>query len=268
MQGVVFFATLRWATLRWATLRWRWVGFFAALLAAWALLFAMQPDVAAPEGWEVLGADYWAAICRAAVEDASYLAVLAMWGLMSAAMMAPTAIPAFKSYDDLTHTDAADAAGFGSFIGGYLLAWLGFSILAAALQVALANAGALDFEGRSLLPWLNAMLLAGAGLYQFSPIKEACLSKCRAPMMFFMAEWRPGRTGALMMGLRLGAVCIGCCWALMLLAFVGGVMSLAWMGAAMLLMAFEKLPALGRYLTRPLGGFLLLCSLWSLFGAI
>lgn len=263
MQGVLFFATRRWASLRW-----RWVGFFAGLLVAWALLFAMQPDVTAPEGWEALGADYWAAICRAAVGDASYAAVLAMWGLMSAAMMAPTAIPAFKAYDDLTHTDAADAAGFWAFVGGYLLAWLGFSVLAAALQVMLAKTGALDFEGRSLLPWLNAALLAAAGLYQFSPLKEACLSKCRAPMMFFMAEWRPGRSGALAMGLRLGAVCVGCCWALMLLGFVGGVMSLAWMGAAMLLMAIEKLPALGRYLTRPLGGFLLLCSLWSLSAAI
>ena len=258
MQGVVFFEAVRW----------RWVGFFAGLLGAWLLLFAMQPDVVLPEGWEALGADYWAAICRAAVEDSSYVAVLAMWGLMSAAMMAPTAVPAFKSYDDLTYSDAADAGGFAAFICGYLLSWIGFSLLAAALQVMLADAGALDLEGRSLVPWLNAALLAGAGLYQFSPLKEACLSKCRAPMMFFMAVWRPGKSGALIMGMRLGAVCIGCCWALMLLGFVGGVMSLAWMGLAMLLMAFEKLPALGRYLTRPLGGFLLLCSLWSLFSAI
>jgi predicted metal-binding membrane protein len=85
-------------------------------------------------------------------------------------------------------------------------------------------------------------------------MKEACLSKCRAPMMFFLQHWDEG---PLRNGLRLGAVCLGCCWALMLLGFVGGVMNLAFMGVATILMALEKLPAIGRWLTRPMGGALL-----------
>ncbi len=249
-------------------IRWRWIVFFAGVLGAWALLFAMQPDVTLPRGWEPLGSDYWASVCRAAAGDASFGVLFGMWGLMSAAMMAPTAVPAFKTYEDLTHTEAADGFGFAALVGGYVGAWLGFSIIGAGVQMFLADVGALDPEGRSILPWLSAALLAAAGLYQFSPIKAACISRCRAPMMFFMSNWRLGASGALRMGLKLGLICIGCCWALMLLAFLGGVMSLAWMGAAMVLMGLEKMPALGRYLTRPLGAVLLLFAAWTVVGAL
>jgi predicted metal-binding membrane protein len=98
-----------------------------------------------------------------------------------------------------------------------------------------------------------------AGLYQFSPLKEACLSKCRQPMMFFLQYWNEGPW---LNGVRLGLVCLGCCWALMFLAFVGGVMNLVFMGIATVIMMVEKLPQLGRYLTKPLGGILVVCSIW------
>lgn len=159
---------------------------------------------------------------------------------MSAAMMAPTAVPTFRTYDDLTNTDAADGYGFVALVTGYVMAWLGFSVIGSGMQMLLSEAGALDPNGRSVWVWLNAGLLAVAGLYQFSALKEACLDKCRMPLMFFMNSWRPGHSGAAQMGFHLGVICIGCCWALMLLAFVGGVMSLAWMGAAMVLMGLEK----------------------------
>lgn len=242
--------------------RWRWIGFFATILGAWAMLFAMQPDLTLPTAWDPVGLASLASFCRAPVGDASFGVVFGMWGLMSAAMMAPTALPAFKTYDDLTHTQAADGIGFAALVGGYVGAWLGFSAIAAGLQMVLADAGALDPLGRSAVPWLNAAFLAAAGLYQFSPLKAACLAGCRAPMMFFMVNWRHGPGGAWRMGLALGVICIGCCWALMLLAFLGGVMSVAWMGVAMVLMALEKMPAFGRYVTRPLGAVLLLGAAW------
>jgi len=135
-------------------------------------------------------------------------------------------------------------------VGGYLLVWVGFSVFAAAAQMILFQAGLLDPFGQSLSTALSGILLLGAGIYQFSPLKEACLSKCRRPLTFFMQHWDEG---PFRNGLRLGAVCIGCCWALMLLAFVGGVMNLAFMGLATLIMVFEKLPELGRFITRPLG---------------
>jgi predicted metal-binding membrane protein len=133
---------------------------------------------------------------------------------------------------------------------GILLSW-------AALQMGLYTAGLVSAFGDSLTPVLSAGLLALAGLYQLSPLKERCLAKCRAPLTFFFQHWD---AGAWRMGLRLGAVCLGCCWALMLLAFVGGVMNLAFMGLATVIMVLEKLPDIGRPLTRPLGAVLLVAA--------
>ena len=152
-----------------------------------------------------------------------------------------------------------------ALVAGYLAVWLGFSVIAAGAQMALFNAGLLTAFGDSRSGVLSAALLALAGAYQFSPAKAACLSKCRRPLVFFMAHWDEG---PLRNGLRLGLVCLGCCWALMLLAFVGGVMNLAFMGLATVIMVLEKLPGPGRYLTRPLGVALLCAAPWVLFTTI
>ena len=146
-----------------------------------------------------------------------------------------------------------------------MVVWLGFSVLAGALQMVLFGAGLVSAFGDSLSVWLSAGLLMLAGLYQFSPVKEACLSKCRAPLTFFMAHWDEG---PLRNGLRLGLVCLGCCWALMLLAFVGGVMSIAFMGLATLIMVIEKLPDYGRLLTRSSKTMLIAAGLFLALGAI
>lgn len=244
------------------SVRWRWIAFFGAISAAWALLFVMEAATADFRALAAVDPGFWAMLCRAAVEDASFLGLFAMWALMSAAMMAPTAVPAFKTYDDLTHTTAANNVGFMALIAGYGLAWLVFAALGAGLQMALVEVDLVDPWGRSTAFWLNAGLLALAGAYQFSPVKAACLAKCRTPMMFFLSNWHAGSAGALRMGLTLGAVCVGCCWALMLLGFVGGLMSLAWMGAATVLMGIEKVPDIGRHLTVPLGVLLLVAAAW------
>jgi predicted metal-binding membrane protein len=181
---------------------------------------------------------------------------------MAAAMMAPTALPAFATYEDLGHSTETRT---GALVAGYLGVWLGFSVLAAGAQMALFDAGLLTAFGDSRSGALSAALLALAGAYQFSPAKAACLSKCRRPLAFFMAHWDEG---AWRNGVRLGLVCLGCCWALMALAFVGGVMNLAFMGLATVIMVLEKLPQPGRYLTRPLGVVLLAASGWVLFTTI
>ena len=140
-------------------------------------------------------------------------------------------------------------------VAGYVAVWMGFSIFAAALQMILFNADLISAFGDSRSGVLSAVLLAAAGLYQFSPIKEACLSKCRQPMTFFMQHFDEGPWRN---GVRLGLVCLGCCWALMLLGFVGGVMNLAWMGIATVFMVVEKLPQIGHYITKPMGFALIL----------
>ena len=260
-----------------------WIAFFAVILGAWGLLFALAAHHAAglPAGvlgpgmsllspvlsqgfgdGDVLGV--LEAICFAgpAIGDAPPASVLAMWALMALAMMAPTATPLLKTYSDLSegNPQRIPGAGFWALLAGFCLVWLGFALAATLMQAVLARAGLLSPGGLIESPWLAAAILAAAGLYQFSSLKAACLARCRSPLAFFLSNWRDGAAGALRMGLRSGLDCLGCCWALMLLAFVGGTMNLVWMGLATLLMTAEKLPALGEPISRPLGGILLLTA--------
>jgi predicted metal-binding membrane protein len=238
-----------------------WLGFFALILGGWILLYAMQlpPDLLAAR--DIYGADFWLALCSVEPGWPGAPKLFLMWSAMAAAMMAPTLLPALATYDDIAQNDSVQG-GFGRLVAGYLVIWLGFAAVATALQVTFAQAGLLDPEGVSVNRWLTAGLLALAGAYQFSNIKDVCLSKCRRAFVFFMQFWAEG---PFRMGLRLGALCLGCCWALMALAFVGGTMNLLWMGAAMLLMILEKLPEIGRHLTRPVGFALLGASVVAAF---
>lgn len=237
-----------------------WVALFALILGAWAILYMMSVPADLRAAGRLYGTDFWSGLCTLTPDGAGFARMALMWALMSAAMMAPTALPAFATYEDLSQTGAETR--FGGLVAGYLSVWLGFSVLAATAQVLLLRAGLLDPLGTSVSTALSAGLLAVAGGYQFSRLKEACLSKCRAPLTFFMQHWDEG---ALRNGVRLGLVCLGCCWALMLLGFVGGVMNIAFMGLATLLMVVEKLPDIGRWLTRPLGAALLAGAAWVAF---
>ena len=228
-----------------------WIALFAVILGAWSALYMMSVSTDLRTASQIYGAEFWVALCTVTPDAAGFLRVLLMWALMSAAMMAPTALPAFATYDDLGQSTPTR---FGHFVAGYLVVWIGFSVFAASLQMVLFRADLISSFGDSRSGLLSAFLLAVAGLYQFSPVKEACLSKCRAPLNFFMQYWDEGPWRN---GLRLGLVCLGCCWALMLLAFVGGVMNIAFMGLATLIMVLEKLPEIGRWVTRPLGVILL-----------
>ncbi len=128
-----------------------------------------------------------------------------------------------------------------SFVGGYVAAWAGYSVLAAAAQVALARAALLTPMLQSTSVVLSAAILLAAGLFQFTALKEACLAKCRTPLGFFLAEWRDGAAGAFAMGLRHGSFCVVCCWALMAVMLVVGAMNLLWMAALTAFMLAEKL---------------------------
>lgn len=232
-----------------------WLALFALILACWSALYAMALPEDLRAAGRLYGAEFWTSLCTVTPDAAGFARVTLMWVLMSAAMMAPTALPAFATYDDLSKS--APGARFSHLVTGYMAVWIGFSVLAAGMQMTLYRAGLVSVFGDSRSALFSAGLLAGAGLYQFSALKQACLSKCRMPLTFFMAHWDEGPWRN---GLRLGLVCLGCCWALMLLAFVGGVMNIAFMGLATLMMALEKLPDIGRWLTKPLGAALILSS--------
>ncbi len=246
-----------------------WLVLFGLILGAWVLLYLMAVpgdlrdlrDLRA--AGSLYGAEFWQNFCTLTPDAAGLSRMWAMWALMSAAMMAPTMLPVLATYDDLAQSGAA--TGMARLMGGYLAVWLGFSVLAAAAQMALFRAGLLDPLGQSASGWLSAALLLLAGLYQFSPAKEACLSKCRQPLIFFLSHWDAGPWRN---GVQLGLICLGCCWALMALGFVGGVMNLAFMGLATLVMIVEKLPDIGRYITRPLGVLLIGASVVVAVGSI
>lgn len=243
-----------------------WAGFFALVIVAWAALWAMVQDRAVWAG--PLGLALLADLCGPGANDAGWPALAAMWAAMAAGMMAPTAVPAFATWAAMPPRASGGAAGTAALAAGYLALWLAAAGGFAAVQAALARLALVGPDGASLSPLLTAALFAAAGAWQFAAVKAACLVRCRAPLPFFMAHWRPGPAGAFAVGLRLGVVCLGCCWALMALAFAGGMASLAWMGLATVLMVVEKMPTVGRHVTRPLGLALLAAAVATLIGAV
>ncbi|MCF1709437.1 DUF2182 domain-containing protein [Tabrizicola sp. J26] len=225
-----------------------WLAFFASVVAAWAGLFAMvatSPFVDVPSG-------LWGALCIGAA-SADLASLFAMWLLMAAAMMLPTFVPALRTFLNLGTAGATQAVDAVALVAGYALVWIAGAPIGALGQLALTQAGLVAPDGSSLSFLLSSALLLMAGAYQLTHLKAACLARCRMPLTFFMERWAPGSARAFRMGLELGVLCFGCCSALMALAFVGGTMNLLWMGAATLFMVMEKLPDLGRILTRPAG---------------
>ncbi len=187
----------------------------------------------------------------------------AMWFVMMVGMMTPSVAPTALLFDRINRRGdpGAPATRTACFVAGYLLVWLAFSLLATALQVELIAAGWIDAMGVSTRPLGTAAVLFAVGLYQWLPGKVACLEHCRAPAEFIVSAHRPGARGALVMGLHHGLYCLGCCWALMLLLFVGGVMNLAWVAGITALVFAEKLLARGAWLRRLIGAAALIAAI-------
>lgn len=194
---------------------------------------------------------------------ANLLAVAVMWTVMMAAMMLPSALPTLRAFVRLC-LRSGERARASLFVSAYLLVWTGFGLLATAVQWAAQARGWISPMVVSTSAGFSAALLLVAGLYQFSPLKAVCLARCRSPTAFLLGEWRPGRRGALVMGLRHGFFCVGCCWVLMGLLFVGGAMNLLWVLALALLVAVEKLAAAGERIASGLGIVLLAAGLLKL----
>jgi predicted metal-binding membrane protein len=229
-----------------------WLGFFGLVALAWGLTWAMAAQ--ATGNWLCLPGDV------ALMPFGGFPVLLAMWLAMTAAMMLPTLVPTLHAYLALPPRAAAGAAGALALLGGYAAVWALGAVAYAALQVALIRAGMIASDGGLASPLAGAGLLAAAGLWQLSRPKAACQTACLRPELRFLARLRPGLSGAAAMGVETGLACVGCCWALMALAFVGGAMSLLWMGLATAFMILEKLPEIGDRLRRPAGVLLLLAA--------
>jgi predicted metal-binding membrane protein len=172
------------------------------------------------------------------------LLLFAMWSAMMAAMMVPGASPMVAAFATINRRRRERSAPYVStavFLFGYLVVWIGFSVIATAMQWLLQATGMLTTMMQSASHYLSAVLFLAAGLYQFSPLKERCLAYCRSPDGFILSEWRDGALGAAIMGLRHGLFCLGCCAALMALLFAVAVMNLRWVAALTILVTAEKL---------------------------
>lgn len=188
------------------------------------------------------------------------LVMLAMWAVMMAAMMLPSASPMILLYGTIARARCARGEAVPSsavFAMGYVLVWAGFSLFAVVLQFGLERAAWLSPMMEATNQVFAAATLIGAGVYQWTPLKQACLRHCRSPLDFVMTQWREGRRGALVMGMSHGAYCVGCCWLLMLLLFVGGIMNLAWISGLAAYILVEKLAPAGIWVGR-LTGLLLI----------
>jgi predicted metal-binding membrane protein len=207
----------------------------------------------------------WAFLLRDAqmtMMEPPLTAIIAMWWLMMLAMMLPSATPAILLYARVRQTRAGDAsiAQTWVFLVGYLAVWLLFSIVAASVQ-SLATDSSMALRSRAA----QGAVLVAVGLYQLSPLKSACVSQCRSPGQFISRHWRPGWEGAFRLGVIHGAYCVGCCWMLMGLLFVGGVMNLLWVVGLTILVAAEKLLPGGSLLAKVSGVAFIL---WGLARAL
>lgn len=199
----------------------------------------------------------------AAMRAPSLGALVTMWWLMMVAMMLPSAVPTILLYSRVRSTRRQEPAIAQTwvFLAGYLAIWLLFSVVAAAAQMLLTGPS-MALDNRIA----QSGLLLAAGVYQLSPLKNECMRQCRSPGEFLSRYWRPGGQGAIALGVRHGIYCIGCCWMLMALLFVGGIMNLVWIVLLTLLVAAEKLLPRGELLARISGVFLIAGGAgWLLF---
>ena len=241
------------------------VGLAALAALAWLYLVRLGREMADMAAMDMAHTDPWTSA------DAGLAAV--MWAVMMVAMMLPAAAPMILVFATVNRKrrEAPGTAPYVNttlFVLAYLAVWSAFSVAAALAQWGLHAAALLSGDAMQAAPLAGAVLLAAAGIYQLTPLKYACLARCQTPIGFLLGEWRDGNRGAIVMGLRHGLFCLGCCWVLMALLFVGGVMNLAWVAAIAAFVLMERVVPAGRLVSWTSGAALLAWSTWSLYRSL
>lgn len=213
--------------------------------------------------WLLLGASVRAPLAGRAFDSAhapavgfhEFMLVVLMWQTMMIAMMTPTVVRWLLVFGGVLN-DAAPGRttllSVSAFAIGYFLVWLAYSFVCGAAQVLLQRSALLDVH-RGMSAWLGGAVFVGAGVFQATPIKRACLRHCRSPLGYLLTRWRNGPMGGLRLGFGHGLYCVGCCWALMLVSFALGVMNLLWMAALTIILCVEQLAPHGDRIGRALG---------------
>lgn len=198
-----------------------------------------------------------------------FLFMFVMWAVMMFAMMLPAVTPAvmvFGRVQAKRSVSGRPSVIILAFVTGYLIVWAGFSLIATLGNWALHASGALTGMMGKVGPQAGGALLVAAGIFQWTQAKSACLEHCRSPIGFLTQNWREGKTGAVLMGLAHGGYCLGCCWLLMLLLFVFGVMNLTWVAVLALVVLAEKTLPFGRQISRFFGAVFLISGLVLIVG--
>lgn len=191
-----------------------------------------------------------------------------MWNVMMVGMMIPTASPMILTFAVTNRRAREQHRPFVPttfFVLGYLLAWAAYSAAATLMQWALQSAALLTPETVRATPAISGSLLIAAGIFQWSALKYNCLTQCRSPLSFLLTEWREGKRGALLMGAKHGAYCVGCCWAIMALMLVAGAMNLLWTAALAIYMLLEKVVPRGHEVGRAVGVLFVAAGAWILW---
>jgi predicted metal-binding membrane protein len=212
----------------------------------------------------------WQALCRPSLgAGAPGAIVLTMWGAMTLAMMLPTAGPMLVTYAEVAETAAKKGERIVSplvLAGGYGLVWLTFALAATLAQLLLTHLALIDTAMTTTSGLFSGAIFLAAGLYQFTPLKHACLTQCQRPFPFFFAHWETTPRGVFRLGLRQGLYCLGCCWAMMLVMLAVGVMNVVWMAALAIVMTAEKLGSARRF-SHTVGAALVVAGLTFLASA-
>jgi predicted metal-binding membrane protein len=243
----------------------------AIVVAAWLYLLHERAAMGAMAQMDMPGMNMPGMVMPGASMPESHQAALpaifllfVMWTIMMVGMMVPSASPMIMAFFTLNERRRIAARPFvpvSIFISGYLAVWAAFSAVAAVAQWRLHEAALLSPAMRSISPVLSGAVLVSAGVFQWTPLKRICLAMCRSPLSFLMREWREGSAGAFVMGLRHGAYCVGCCWVLMALLFVAGVMNLLWVAVIALFVMAEKTLPKGELLAQLAGAALVIAGI-------
>ncbi len=234
-------------------------GLIGVTALAWVYLYAMAAE---------MGGDTMAALQVRPWGGLDFLLMFLMWAVMMVAMMVPGAAPMillFAAVNRKQRERGRPFAPVGAFVAGYIAVWSAFSAVATLSQWGLEQAALLSPMLVGASPLLGGGLLIVAGIYQWTPLKHACLKHCRSPLHFLTHGMRKGTGGAFVMGLEHGAFCVGCCWVLMGLLFVGGVMNLLWVAAIAAFVLLEKVVTHGLLAGRLSGALLVLAGLFAAF---
>jgi predicted metal-binding membrane protein len=255
----------------------------AVAVLAWAYVLWLAADMAMPTasapgadmvGMDMAGIDMGAAIAPGfqAWAPADFAFIFAMWAVMMVGMMTPSVAPMVLLYAGVGRKAQASGRPIAStawFFTGYLLVWIAFSVAATGAQWLLTSLTLLSPAMATNSTVAGGLVLIAAGLYQWTPMKGACLRQCQAPIAFLASHggFRSDPAGALRFGITHGAYCLGCCWALMALLFVGGVMNVLWIAGIAILVLLEKTVPTGQLVPRIAGALMAIAGVWLLVGA-